>query len=125
MRNFYKKIKAKIVWLLVGGTVVIGATLSIGGPDIPIDSIASIRNAEISEIVSAETEYYQANGKYLQVLKGNKLPHYEKGSVAQKLGKTLPANALVNTYLTPEGNKGFFVQYQDNTGFYSYGYGAK
>lgn len=71
-----------------------------------------------------EEAYFAKTGKYLQVLPNNKLPHYESGKTKDKLGKDLPANAIVNVYDGP-GGKGYQVVYEDADAIYRVGYGPQ
>jgi hypothetical protein len=80
----------------------------------------------IEEIIGLEDTYHSHNGKYLQVLRNNVLPHYESGSVAEKLGKNIAPDAHVDVYDGPNG-KGCVVYYEEttasSTAFYHVGYG--
>jgi hypothetical protein len=57
----------------------------------------------IEEIAELEDAYYGIHGRYLQVMRNNVLPHYESGSVAEKLGKNIAADAHVDVYDGPRG----------------------
>lgn len=77
---------------------------------------------DFQAVIELEETYHSSTGKYLQVIKGNKLPAYESGSVSGKLGQNIPASMTVNTYSGPKGS-GYFIKHEDATGFYSIGFG--
>lgn len=79
---------------------------------------------EIRGIATIEDSYFARTGKYLQVLPDSRLPHYESGNVADKLGRELPANSIVDVYEAPEG-PGYQVRYTDSENEYSVGYGPE
>ena len=80
--------------------------------------------ANATEVAQAQETYKLQTGRYLQVLKGNVLPHYETGTVSGKLGKNLPDTMLVNVYEI-DGQLGFEIQYEDAVYSYSYGFGPQ
>ena len=89
-----------------------------------VNTIEAISTMSYEEIAPAEEEYFAKQGKYLQVLAGNRLPHYERGTVAQKLGQNIPADAHVDIYEGPHG-KGFMIRYTKDGMVYSVGYGPE
>ncbi|HEY4516867.1 MAG TPA: hypothetical protein VJG64_02875 [Candidatus Paceibacterota bacterium] len=56
-----------------------------------------------ARIKTLEDTYYLQHGTYLQILYGNLLPTYESGTVAEKLGETIPDNMRVDIYEAPSG----------------------
>lgn len=77
----------------------------------------------INRIAILQEDYKATNGKYLQILEGNRLPHYETGRILDKFGERLPENVSINVYTTPEGQKGYWLEYKDIDGHYSVGFG--
>ena len=80
--------------------------------------------ASVTDILIAQQAYFQANGKYLQIKEGNALPHYEAGTVEQKLGKNVPTNIKVDVYAAPTG-RGYQLYYEDAAARYSVGVGPE
>lgn len=78
----------------------------------------------INEVITAEESYYKQNGKYLQVLQGSKLPHYEQGTVKDKLGKDIPQGFIIDVYEF-EGKRGYQIRYEDANTFYSVATGTE
>jgi hypothetical protein len=89
-------------------------------PTPPTDSGIVIAQA----IAQLEADHFQKTGKYLQVLPDNQLPEYESGSVAERLGTPINANARVDVYESPKG-AGYQITFQDGNTFYSFGYGPE
>lgn len=86
-------------------------------------SFGKARNAP--SIQELQALHFERTGRYLQVMKGNALPHYEHGNVATKLGRNLPTNTQVTTYETPTGERGYQVLNEDADNWYSVGYGPE
>jgi len=116
-----KRFKKWIIGFLIGGIALAAGTIML----------PSNEYKTINEIVSAENAYYAKYGKYLQVMLGNKLPHYETGTIKEKLGKNVPANIVIDVYETVGGEnyqtkyKGYQIQYEDDTAYYSLGFGIQ
>lgn len=70
-----------------------------------------MREVVFSQVETLEQDYFNVSGKYLQVKKNNQLPEYESGTVAEKLGQSLPLNTWVDVYEGPNG-KGYIVHYE-------------
>jgi hypothetical protein len=78
-----------------------------------------------ADVAGLEDAYFQKTGSYLQILRGNGLPTYESGTIVEKLGKDVPADAWVHVYEAP-GGKGYQVLYEDADGtLHSVGYGPE
>jgi len=114
IKQIYNVIKQKLIWLLMGG-FALAATVSIQPTEYKTTD----------EIITAEENYFKANGKYLQVLPGNKLPHYETGTVKDKLGKDVPLNIRIDVYETWDKKRGYQIQYEDDTAYYSIATGTE
>lgn len=71
-----------------------------------------------STIASAEDAYFQANGKYIQILPGSRLAPYDTGSLSAKIGANIPADIRVDVYESDKG-KGYQITYTDDTGYHS------
>lgn len=92
-------------------------------PSIP--TIPTEVRSVVDDIATFEERRMRQGGRYLQVLKGNKLPSYEKGSVLEKLGRDVPTNVRVNIYEAP-GGRGYQILYTAGDGtVYSVGYGPE
>jgi hypothetical protein len=77
-----------------------------------------------ADVSALQETYYQRTGSYLQILRGNGLPTYESGTVSEKLGGTVPADAWVHVYEAPAG-KGYQVFYEADGVLHSVGYGPE
>ena len=73
----------------------------------------------------AQEAYFQTHGKYLQIIPDNRLPHYESGTIAGKLGKTVAPGWKVHVYVTPKGEHGWQAFWEDSNNYYSKGYGPE
>ena len=113
LKNFIKK---KIKWFIAGG-VVLAATIATILPSNEYETI--------DKIITAQEEYYKINGKYLQIIPNNKLPHYETGTVSDKLGKNVPSNIRIDVYETWDGKRGYQLFYEDANNFYSIATGTQ
>lgn len=79
--------------------------------------------ATVQDIQTLQEAYFAKNGKYLQVIEGNKLPEYEKGSVKSKLGVLIDSKYTIDVYESPNG-KGYRVRWEDAQGVHSVGHGT-
>lgn len=86
---------------------------------IPVVNIKGVR-----DIAMLQDSYFEKTGNYLQILPGNELPAHEEGSVTQKLGGTLPADAYVHVYESPKG-KGYQIFFKDGNTLISTGFGPE
>lgn len=109
--KFYNWIVKNILPLILGVSLA-GGTISV----LPGDYNT------IEEIVSAEQSYYEKNGEYLQVIKGNTLPKGER--VKDKLGKDIPENVRIDVYENKLG-KGYQIFYEDDVAYYSIATGSE
>ena len=76
----------------------------------------------VQGVDTAQKEFFNAHGKYLQVLPNSKLP---SGAEAKTLlGKDLPAGAVIDEYVAPKG-AGYQIRWSDENGDYSKGYGPE
>jgi hypothetical protein len=78
-------------------------------------------------IPSFEDEYFQKNGKYLQVLVGNTVPSDIKGigtSTLSQIEENVPPGARIDVYESPQGH-GYVISYTQDGTFYSVGYGPE
>lgn len=102
---------------------MLGITLAIStlvrGDLTPVDSMLVE-----TEVSSLQDSYFDETGKYLQVLKGNRLPTYESGSVEEKLGQPIDNSVEVNVYEGPLG-KGYSMVYDTGTEIKSVGFGPQ
>lgn len=114
IKKIYKYIKEKILLFFIGSTVL-AATVALQ---------PSAEYSSIDEVITAQENYYKQNGKYLQVLSGSKLPHYEQGTVKDKLGKDIPSGVIIDVYEF-EGKRGYQIRYEDETSFYSVATGTE
>lgn len=73
---------------------------------------ANISQNTINRIITLQENYKATNGRYLQILEGNKLPHYETGTILNKLGEELPEGVSINIYEGEDGN-GYQICYED------------
>ena len=80
--------------------------------------------SSVEGISSLEDSYFGQHNKYLQILPGNALPDYESGTVAEKLGATIPADARVDVYEAP-GGKGYQITYVEEGTAYTVGFGPE
>ena len=87
-------------------------------------STVNIGSTTVEQISTLEESYFVKNGKYLQVMPGNKLPGYESGTVIGKLGKNIPAGARVDVYDGPKG-LGYLITYEDAGTIYTIGFGPE
>jgi hypothetical protein len=78
----------------------------------------------MADVSTLEENYYQETGSYLQILRGNGLPTYETGTVAQKLGKGVHEDAWVHVYEAP-GGKGYQVFYEEDGVLHAVGFGPE
>lgn len=117
LKKFYSKIKKRAKWFFIGGT----ALAAVGGGVLAFPN----EYQTVNEVILAEETYYQINGKYLQILPGNNLPHYETGTVSGKLGKNVPANVRIDVYETFDGKRGYQISYEDTNAFYSIANGTQ
>ncbi len=78
----------------------------------------------VHSVALLEESYFVNHNKYLQILPDNQLPDYESGTVAEKLGSTIPANMRVDVYESPAGH-GYQISYEENGTSYSFGYGPE
>lgn len=109
MQTILKKYRYYIAVVLGAGAISLGALTD------KYDTLA--------EIKAAEDAYFATNGKYLQVLPGNKLPHYEAGTVSSKIGRSIGENIKVVTYITPEGVHGYQVIFDEVDNVKAFGFG--
>lgn len=77
------------------------------------------------DIIELEDEHFARNGSYVQVLKNNKLAPTDTGTVSSKLGRDLPNQYAVDTYVTPEGEKGYMIHWEDADNWYHVAVGAE
>lgn len=63
----------------------------------------------VTEISTAQEEYKKKSGHYLQTLTSSRLPHYESGTIEQKLGRVVPENIRIDVYRTPDGQEGYQI----------------
>lgn len=113
--------------LVLGESAPTAAELTSTGttPAIIVENRATEPSSiEAQDIASLEDSYFAKNGKYLQIIPGNLLPDYETGTVIEKLGANIPADARVNVYESPKGF-GYQVVYQDMGAVYAVGYGPE
>src|SRR3990167_11310377 len=78
----------------------------------------------LPDIEKAENSYFQKNGKYLQIVRGE-LPHYENGTDKSKLGIDVPANVSIHVYKTSKGEQGYQVVTENPDSIGSIGYGVQ
>lgn len=76
----------------------------------------------IDDITADQEKYFAEHGEYLPILPNGKLLPGKAGSVAEKLGRDIPADAFVEVYDGPRG-KGYRVAYTHGNKYYSVGYG--
>jgi len=77
----------------------------------------------LHKLETAQEAHKNATGRYLQILKNNRLPSYETGSVRNKLGNTIPTNWEVQVYDEPESRgstHGYYIMHSDDEGEYWY-----
>ena len=116
--NMWNKIKTffRKAWKwLVGITIGSLAFAQVAGfpPETP---------ATITEIEVMQDAYFAKHGKYLQVTRNNKPPHY----TTDKLSKKIPNNMVVNIYETPEGEWGYqIITYNEDRTVISIGFGPQ
>lgn len=79
--------------------------------------------AKVKDVATLQERYFAKEGKYLQILEGNRLPHYEQGTVTAKLGVPVDAKYAVDVYESPNG-RGYRIRWEDESTIYSIGYGA-
>lgn len=108
------KLKKWLIAIFLGSTALAGV----------ITLQPSTEYTTVDEVVTAEENYYKQNGKYLQVLSGSKLPHYEQGTVKDKLGKDIPKGFVVDVYEF-EGKQGYQIRYEDVNTLYSVATGTQ
>ncbi len=77
-----------------------------------------------ADVTALEDGYYKKNGRYLQILPGNRLPDYEEGTVAEKLGAGIPTGMRVDVYESPKGF-GYQIIYEDSGTLYTVGFGPE
>jgi len=97
LKKIFNLIKTNILWFFVGGTVL-AATVLPGNPN------------PIKDIEKLESDYFASSGKYEFIKEGD---------------SRLPAKSFVHEYLTPKGDKGYQVFWEDDNGVYSKGYGVE
>lgn len=107
--------RKKILIGIVGG-ILLGGTISL--TQTPVFST-------IQEVQNAENTYFAAHGEYLQVMPNNTVPSRLKTSALQGLGKKLPDTMRVDTYTTPDGQKGYQIVYDIGTTVRSVGVGKE
>jgi hypothetical protein len=90
---------------------LVGLTLGAGG-------VTALPNdfSSLDEIASAQNAHMQRTGSYF-LSTDNKSPRSE-------LGKHLPEGYQLYTYVSPRGEKGWWIEYSDAETFYSVGYGV-
>src|SRR3990167_4814721 len=99
MKNWAKK-----YWYLLVGVVAIPVVFAA----LPADEIDTLEKMEV-----AQEAYFQTHGKYLQILPDNRLPHYENGTVREKLGKIVAPGYRVDVYRTYKGEHGWQATWED------------
>lgn len=90
----------------------------------PVAENAPPMSADVQAVTALEEGYFAKNGRYLQVIPGNKLPEYESGTVAEKLGANIPSGVRVDVYEGPKGF-GYSVTYEDKGTIYTAGFGPE
>ena len=101
-----RRLKEKLVWFLI----------TIGFLGI---AYGQVLISETDRIHQLETDYFNKNGKYLQILEGNKLPSYEPGTISEKLGENIDQSYKVDVYKTPKGEHGYTVFFEDSNNYYA------
>lgn len=120
MSNFLEKIKQfwqGILIVIIGGGVAI-ASVSLG---------ADALQTPLQQIHALEQAYILKHGRPLQILSGNRLPHYETGTVKEKFGKNIGAAYSVDIYKEPDsrgGEWGYTAEWEDEDGAYANGVGS-
>lgn len=84
----------------------IGAGVALGATGVSMNEPGT---ASIQEIHTLQEAYFQEYGTYLQVLENSCLPHYQRGTVAEKLGKKIPEDCSVDIHLYPDGSQGYDI----------------
>ncbi len=119
IRKIYNWIKEKIVWLLIGGTVIASVGLVTNIPatvELP---------PNVQAVHALQENYFRQNGKYLQVLPGNRLPHDETGSVKGRLGQDIDAGYRIDVYEAPDGEQGYSITWKDDDGYHVDSFGSQ
>lgn len=101
-----------------------GVLIQVSRAEIVPGALPVAVRSQVDGIADLENKYIRKNGKYLQVLPGNKLPEYERGIVNARLGDDLPRNYRVDVYESPLG-VGYQVIYSESGTTYSIGYGPE
>src|SRR3990167_9564962 len=96
--------KCRKIWHWIVAAVAIPVALAA----LPADELDTLEKIRIAEEI-----YYQAYGKYLQILPNNRLPSDEVGTVKEKVGKDVKSDWSVNTYVTPKKEWGYIVNWYD------------
>lgn len=104
-------------WLLT--LLTVGAIY--GYLSLPKDEVSF--GATEKQVATLQDEYFAKEGKYLQVLEGGRLPHYEEGNLTEKLGVPIDSKYAVDVYENERG-KGYRIRWEDATTIYSVGYGV-
>ncbi len=107
--------------------VVIAEDVATSAPEVQTDEVVetlSLADIDIAiqTVVAAQSEHYEKNGKYLQILERQRLPEYESGDFLEKFGTSTSNSISVNVYDSPKG-KGFQVIYRDKNTVKAIGYG--
>ncbi len=81
--------------------------------------------SDFASIQQAEENYFKTHQAYFQVLPNNVVPSYETGDVATNLGKSLPPQARIDIYQTPDGSWGYQIIFDSNGVIYSVATGTE